>query len=281
MRPESEILSLLVSTAENDPRIRAAYLEGSRVDPGAKKDLLRDYDVEFIVRETASFRSDREWIKRFGDILFMQYPEDGPEGDPERCYGWLMVFTDGNRIDLHVCTAEVGMPGRDGFIALCDKDGILPGKGRLPDHSVQPPDEEQYRSVCNEFWWCLGNVAKGIRRGETPYVLEMLGQCVRPALLRMLEWYVQFHCGSVNSGKFGKHIARYLPEDLYNRYLSTYCFSDGASLLSSVDAMTDLFSEVSDDVAAGFRFARNESESAGSLSYYRRVVSLPDGEGIF
>ena len=81
MRPESEILSLLVSTAENDPRIRAAYLEGSRVDPGAKKDLLRDYDVEFIVRETASFRSDREWIKRFGDILFMQYPEDGPEGE--------------------------------------------------------------------------------------------------------------------------------------------------------------------------------------------------------
>ena len=38
----------------------------------------------------------------------MQYPEDSIyfSSDVENCYGWLMQFTDGNRLDLHVSTMK-------------------------------------------------------------------------------------------------------------------------------------------------------------------------------
>ncbi|MHB1485565.1 MAG: aminoglycoside 6-adenylyltransferase [Saccharofermentanales bacterium] len=37
-------------------------------------------------------------------------------------------------------------------------------------------------SCCNNFWWCLNNVAKGIARDELPYVMHMLNEVVRSEL---------------------------------------------------------------------------------------------------
>lgn len=76
MRNESEMLNLIIQTAIEDSRIRAAYLEGSRVNPKISKDIFQDYDVVYIVNETRSFIEDKSWIDRFGERLFMQYPED-------------------------------------------------------------------------------------------------------------------------------------------------------------------------------------------------------------
>ena len=48
MRSEKEMLDLIIDIATNDSRIRAAYLEGSRVNPNVPKDIFQDYDVEKI-----------------------------------------------------------------------------------------------------------------------------------------------------------------------------------------------------------------------------------------
>lgn len=58
MRTEDEIMKLLINTAAQDERIRAAYLEGSRVNPDVPRDMFQDYDVVYIVKETASFQKD-------------------------------------------------------------------------------------------------------------------------------------------------------------------------------------------------------------------------------
>ena len=76
MRSEKEMLDLIINTANEDPRIRAAYLEGSRVNPTVQADIFQDYDVVYVVEETKSFREDPSWIDRFGKRLYMQYPED-------------------------------------------------------------------------------------------------------------------------------------------------------------------------------------------------------------
>ena len=91
MRSEKEILSLIINTAETDGNIRAAYLEGSRVNPDAEKDIFQDYDVVYIVRSTAPYIADKSWIDRFGERLYMQYPEDSVyfESDKENNNGWL------------------------------------------------------------------------------------------------------------------------------------------------------------------------------------------------
>ena len=69
MRSEKEMLDLIIDIANNDVRIRAAYLEGSRANPNVPKDLFQDYDVIYVVMETKSFREDKEWINRFGKRL--------------------------------------------------------------------------------------------------------------------------------------------------------------------------------------------------------------------
>ena len=105
MRSEQEMLDLILDTAHADKRIRAVYMNGSRTNPNAPKDLFQDYDIVYVVQDTRPFIEDPAWIDRFGERLYMQYPERndrdlGHEMDFENCYGWLMQFTDGNRICL-------------------------------------------------------------------------------------------------------------------------------------------------------------------------------------
>ena len=90
--------------ADADDRILAVYMNGSRTNVNAPKDIFQDYDIVFVVSETQSFIEDKDWIHRFGRILYMQYPDEHPDypNDKENIYGWLMQFDDGVRIDLHV-----------------------------------------------------------------------------------------------------------------------------------------------------------------------------------
>lgn len=104
MRTEKEMYDLIISIAQSDERIRAVYLNGSRTNPNVPKDIFQDYDVVYVVTETKPFIVDKDWINQFGEILFMQFPDEHPDypSDKDDFYGWLMQFTDGNRIDLHV-----------------------------------------------------------------------------------------------------------------------------------------------------------------------------------
>ena len=168
MRSEKEMLELICGVARSDPRIRAAYLEGSRVNPNVPKDIFQDYDVGYLVSETKSFRDDKGWIDRFGERLYMQYPEENSvfPSDMENCYGWLMQFADGIRLDLHVRTLENVRDNLELYRVLVDKDGLLPKEADLSDERywVKKPAQEEFSFACNEFWWCLNNVAKGLWR---------------------------------------------------------------------------------------------------------------------
>ncbi len=62
MRSEEQMLNLIVETARADARIRAAFLQGSRTNPNAPRDIFQDYDVIYVVDETRPFREDRRWI---------------------------------------------------------------------------------------------------------------------------------------------------------------------------------------------------------------------------
>ena len=134
MRSEKEMIDLILDTARKDERIRAVYMNGSRTNPNAPKDLFQDYDIVYVVRETLPFIKDITWIDRFGERLYMQLPEQtglllGYEADLANCYGWLMQFTDGNRIDLHVQSIPYAQQAiRTDRLCkiLLDKDGLLP-----------------------------------------------------------------------------------------------------------------------------------------------------------
>lgn len=191
MRTEQEMYTMIIDTAKADDRILAVYMNGSRVNPEAERDIFQDYDIAFVVRETESFRKDRTWIDRFGDRLYMQYPEENDEfpSDVENCYGWLMQFADGNRLDLHVQTLSYSLQMMEEdrmFRILYDKAGCLAEapEPTAEQYRVKRPEESQFLFVCNEFWWCLNNVAKGLWRKEVPYAQDIVNLHVRPSSLR-------------------------------------------------------------------------------------------------
>lgn len=71
MRSEKEMLELFRKTALTDENIRAAYIEGSRANPNAPKDLFQDYDVVYIVESTKPYRENKKWTDRFGETFYM------------------------------------------------------------------------------------------------------------------------------------------------------------------------------------------------------------------
>lgn len=199
MRTEKEMIDLIINIAKQDTRIRAVYLEGSRVNPNVPKDIFQDYDVGYIVTETKSFREDKNWIDCFGERLYMQYPEESVYylSATDKCYGWLIQFKDGNRLDLHVRTLENASKNLESYQTLLDKDGCMPEKEDFCEkrYWIKRPTQEQYQCTCNEFWWCLNNVAKGLWREEIPYVMEMIDFNIRPMLIRVLEWKIGLDTG--------------------------------------------------------------------------------------
>ena len=149
MRTEKEMYNLILNIANNDERIRAVYHNGSRTNPNVLKDIFQDYDVVYVVTEKLPFIEDKAWIKRFGEILYMQYPDEYPDcqNDKENFYGWLMQFTDGNRIDLHVETighAQENIMNDSLCKVLLDKDNCLP--------EILPSSDKIYWIHKPTFW---------------------------------------------------------------------------------------------------------------------------------
>ena len=65
MRSEAEMYDLILRIANEDSRIRAVYMNGSRTNKNVPKDLFQDYDVVYVVTETKSFIEDKEWIRNW------------------------------------------------------------------------------------------------------------------------------------------------------------------------------------------------------------------------
>ncbi len=274
-------MALLLDTAKNDGRIRAAVLNGSRTNPDAPRDCFQDYDVVYIVRNLASFTADHSWIDRFGPRIMLQMPETlrNPSGGGH--FNYQMLFCDGCRIDLTLFPAEkyAAQDDTDSLsVPLLDKDGILnpypPADDR--DYRVQPPAKLDYDSCCNDFWWCSQNVVKGIRRDELPYAMGMYEQVLRAEFHDMIRWAVGVRTDfRVSAGKMGKYFKRYLSEKEYEAYRSTYACADYERLWDAMNAMGGLFRELAAEVAARFGFVYPQADDEQMSAYLRRVRALP------
>lgn len=284
MRSEKEMMDLILGIAREDDRIRAVYMNGSRTNPNVKKDIFQDYDIMYVVTENKPFYEDKTWIDRFGERLYMQCPEEldvmlGKEADFDKSYGWLIQFKDGNRLDLHVEPLEVTDVLDDKLcVILLDKDGILP---KIPestdeDYFVKKPAEGEYTAVCNEFWWCMNNIAKGMWRGEIPYVQNMYHSAVHPQLVKLLNWKIGYETDfKVSTGKASKYMYRWLPEEMWDRFLHTYFGWKTEEIWEAVFTACDLFLEVSKEVAEKYGYAFQEEEALGSYGFLKHVHNLP------
>ena len=281
MRSSNEIFSLITEIASADNRVRAVLLNGSRANPNARKDSFQDFDIVFIVTGMQSFLIDHSWIDVFGERIILQMPDAMTIGNEEErdkiSFGYLMLFKDGNRIDLTLFPLDKLATDfkKDSLTkVLLDKDGLfssIPEPG-IADYLIKQPTQKEFTDCCNEFWWVSIYVAKGLRRNEITYAKEMLEMYVRPMFMQMIQWYIGFENQfSVPFGKAGRHMKNYISPDLYNQILTTYPDAQEETIWNSLFIMSGIFKKLAAIVVTKSAFLYNYEEEENVLSYLKKV----------
>lgn len=282
MRSEQEMLKLILSTAEQDQRIRAVIMNGSRVNPNMPADIFQDYDIVYIVSDVAPFVNNPDWIQRFGELVIYQMPEamGNPPPMVDGHFAYLMQFVDGNRIDLTLFPlSKLNELGRDSLSRLLlDKDGIIapfPAPNDS-DYLPKPPTAQAFADCCNEFWWVTTYVAKGLWRQQLSYAKCMQEQPVRDQLLLMLTWHVATKTDfGVNLGYCGKKLKHYLEPGLWTLFEQTYADADQEHSWAALLHMSELFRIAATHVAQHFDFDYPYGDDERVSAYIRRVRALP------
>ncbi|XID94510.1 aminoglycoside 6-adenylyltransferase [Paenibacillaceae bacterium WGS1546] len=282
MRSEKQMMDLILGYARGDERVRAVAMNGSRTNPNVPKDRFQDFDIVYLVTEMDSFIRDSNWIDVFGERIIMQKPED-MSLFPAELGGWfsyLMLFADGNRIDLILVPLEDAQKyAQDDklTVVLLDKDGLLPPIAPPTDidYHVKRPSAEFYADCCNEFWWVSTYVAKGLWRKEILYAIDHL-ELMRKMLLKMLEWKVGIDTDyALSIGKNGKYLDKHLPERSWNELLSTYPGGTYDGVWNALFGMVELFRRASKEVADCLEFAYPEEDDRRVTAYLEHVRRLP------
>lgn len=281
LRSEQEMLDLILRTAQTDARIRAVIMNGSRVNPNARRDLFQDFDIVYLVTDVAPFRCNLAWIERFGERMMLQMPDAMGDAPAESLsFAYLMQFADGNRIDLTFFPVAA-MPelGRDTLsVLLLDKDGLVqpfdpPHEG---DYLPTPPAARRYADCCNEFWWVATYVAKGLWREELLYARAMLDQVVRVQLMTMLTWYAGMQTGFTRAlGKQGKALRHVLTPEEWALLMETFADADYDHNWDALMAMCTLFRRAALPVAEHFGFDYPHEDDRRVSAHLERVRSLP------
>ena len=121
MRTDQEMLELILETAKK-LQVDAVALSGSRTDTKAPKDEFQDYDVVYVVDDLDNLTSDLAWLDQFGTRIIEQHNILGNR----RLY--LMLFEDGNRIDLTICPKDYineWVDSEAGFTVLVDEKDLF------------------------------------------------------------------------------------------------------------------------------------------------------------
>ena len=171
MRTETEMLDLILQIAKK-LQVDAEALSGLRTNQKVQTDEFQDYDVVYLVENFEELISDLSWLDQFGNRLIEQHNILGNR----RLY--LMLFEDGNRIDLTLCPKDHIQEWVDSeadYTVLKDEKGLFESYTTSPQrYWTNPASATDFDKSCNEFWWVSAYVVKGICRKQVIYATDHL-----------------------------------------------------------------------------------------------------------
>lgn len=259
MRAETEMLDLILQTAKT-LQVKAIAMSGSRTNPNAPKDEFQDYDVVYVVDDLDNLTSDLSWLNQFGKRII----EQEVALDHRRLF--LMLFEDGNRIDLTLCPKEnikEWVDSESKFIVLEDEKGLFESYSPSPKRFwIHPASETDFKNSCNEFWWVSAYVVKGICRKQVIYATDHLYGICQQELLKVLAWQVASDKGTVDVGKNYKYLFNYLPAEQKKEFSDLLDFSSIDKITQSLFATMQLFHQEAQFLAKkmGFDYDKEVAE---------------------
>lgn len=270
METESAILNLILKIAES-LQVEAVALSGSRINPQTQEDEFQDYDVVYIVEDLEDLISDLSWLDQFGKRIIKQEVTLGHR----RLY--LMLFEDGNRIDLTLCPKEhiqEWVDSEAGFRVLKDEKGLFEAyQSNAKRYWTAPPSKEEFVASCNEFWWVSAYVVKGIRRNQLIYATDHLYGICHQELLKILAWQVASDKGIVDIGKNYKHLFHYLPDEKEKEFSKLLNLSNLEELTQSLFATMNVFDREAQILAQKSGFAYDLEVAKKLMTYAEEKLS--------
>ena len=240
------MLSLLIKIAKN-LKVKAVALSGSRTNQKVQTDEFQDYDLVYVVDDIDNLTSDLSWLDLFGKRIIEQEVGFGHR----RLF--LMLFEDGNRIDLTLCPKDYIQEWVDseaGFTVLEDPEHLFePYSPNIERYWTNSATEKDFEKVCNEFWWVSAYVVKGICRNQLIYATDHLYGICQQEFLKILAWQVASDRGRVDVGKNYKYLFNYLTAEKEKEFSNLLDFSSIEKLTQSLFATMELFHQESQFLA--------------------------------
>ena len=259
MRTEPEMLRLILQTAQT-LQVEAVAMSGSRTNPKAPKDEFQDYDVVYVVDDLDNLTSNLTWLDQFGTRVIEQHNILGNR----RLY--LMLFEDGNRIDLTLCPKEhikEWVDSEADYTVLKDEKGLFESYTTSPQRFwTSPASVIEFEKACNEFWWVSAYVVKGIRRCHLIYATDHLYGICQQELLKVLAWQVAADKRTIDIGKNYKYLFNYLPTEKEKGFSNLLDFSSLDKITQSLFATMELFHQEAQTLAQkmGFDYDKEVAE---------------------
>ena len=263
-RSEAQMFDLIIQTAKS-LKVEAVAMSGSRTDTKASKDEFQDYDVVYVVDDLDNLASDLAWLDQFGNCLIEQYNVLGHR----RLY--LMLFEDGNRIDLTLCPKvhiKEWVESEADFTVLEDPKGLFAPYSPNPQrYWTNPASPIDFEKACNEFWWVSAYVVKGICRKQVIYATDHLYGICQQELLKVLAWQVASDNGTVDIGKNYKYLFQYLPAEKDKEFSALLDFSSVEKITQSLFSTMNLFHREAQILAQKMGFDYDKEVAEKMIQY--------------
>ena len=269
MRTETEMFDLILQTAKS-LKVEAVAMSGSRTDTKAPKDEFQDYDVVYVVDDLDNLTSNLAWLDQFGTRIIEQHNILGNR----RLY--LMLFEDGNRIDLTLCPKDhiqEWVESEADFTVLEDPKGLFEFYSPSPQrYWTSPASQTDFEKACNEFWWVSAYVVKGICRKQAIYATDHLYGICQQELLKVLAWQVASDKGTVDVGKNYKYLFNYLPAEKEKEFSNLLDFSSKEKITQSLLATMQLFHREAQRLAQKLGFDYDKEVAEKMIEYAEERV---------
>ena len=263
-RSEAQMFDLIIQTAKS-LKVQAVAMSGSRTDTKAPKDEFQDYDVVYVVDDLDNLTSDLAWLDQFGTRIIEQHNILGNR----RLY--LMLFEDGNRIDLTLCPKDHIQEWVDSeadYTVLKDPKGLFAPYSPNPQrYWTSPASQIDFEKACNEFWWVSAYVVKGICRKHVIYTTDHLYGICQQELLKILAWQVARDRGAVDIGKNYKYLFNYLPIEKEKEFLNLLDFSSIEKITQSLFSTMNLFHREAQILAQKMGFDYDKEVAEKMIDY--------------
>ena len=266
----TEMLDVISQTAKF-LQVNAVAMSGSRTNPKAPKDEFQDYDVIYVVDDLDNLTSDLSWLNQFGKRIIEQH------NVLEHRHLYLMLFEDGNRIDLTLCPKEhiqEWVDSEAGFTVLEDPKGVFEPYSPNPQrYWTSPASAIDFEKACNEFWWVSAYVVKGICRKQAIYATNHLYGICQQELLKVLAWRVAADKGTIDIGKNYKYLFNYLPAEKEKEFSALLDFSSVEKLTQSLFATMQLFHREAQILAQKMGFDYDKEVAEKMIQYAEERLS--------